>query len=51
MLKFIRRFKLYYMRKTTIFKQLILNVVIPAVSALLILGAFNYIQTKTLGFC
>ncbi|MFC2152860.1 HAMP domain-containing protein, partial [Bacteroidota bacterium] len=35
------------MRKTTIFKQLILNVVIPAVSALLILGAFNYNQTKT----
>ena len=34
------------MRKTTIFKQLILNVVIPAVSALLILGAFNYTQTK-----
>jgi serine phosphatase RsbU (regulator of sigma subunit) len=37
----------YYMRKTTIFKQLILNVVIPAVMALLILGAFNYNQTKT----
>ncbi len=37
----------YYMRKTTIFKQLILNVVIPAVLALLILGAFNYNQTKT----
>ncbi len=35
------------MRKTTIFKQLILNVVIPAVSALLILGAFNYSQTKS----
>lgn len=39
--------KRYYMRKTTIFKQLILNVVIPAVSALLILGVFNYNQTKT----
>lgn len=38
--------KRYYMRKTTIFKQLILNVVIPAVSALLILGVFNYNQTK-----
>lgn len=35
------------MRKTTIFKQLILNVVIPAVMALLILGAFNYNQTKS----
>ncbi|MBI9052827.1 MAG: SpoIIE family protein phosphatase [Bacteroidales bacterium] len=35
------------MRKTTIFKQLILNVVIPAVSALLILGVFNYNQTKS----
>jgi len=34
------------MRKTTIFKQLILNVVIPAVLALLILGFFNYTQTK-----
>ncbi len=45
--KLIRRIKLYYMRKTTIFKQLILNVVIPAVSALLILGAFNYYQTKS----
>jgi len=44
--KLIRRIKLYYMRKTTIFKQLILNVVIPAVLALLILGAFNYTQTK-----
>ncbi|PLX17178.1 MAG: hypothetical protein C0597_07310 [Marinilabiliales bacterium] len=44
--KLIRRIKLYYMRKTTIFKQLILNVVIPAISALLILGAFNYSQTK-----
>ncbi|NOQ25198.1 MAG: SpoIIE family protein phosphatase [Bacteroidales bacterium] len=48
MLKFIKRFNLYYMRKTTIFKQLILNVVIPAVTALLILGAFNYIQTKSI---
>ncbi len=44
--RLINRIKLYYMRKTTIFKQLILNVVIPAVSALLILGAFNYTQTK-----
>ncbi len=44
--KLVKRIKLYYMRKTTIFKQLILNVVIPAVSALLILGAFNYTQTK-----
>lgn len=47
-LKFIRKIKIYYMRKTTIFKQLILNVVIPAVSALLILGAFNYNQTKSI---
>ena len=46
MLKFIRKIKILYMRKTTIFKQLILNVVIPAVSALLILGVFNYNQTK-----
>ena len=46
--RFIRRIKLYYMRRTTIFKQLILNVVIPAVSALLILGAFNYTQTKSI---
>jgi serine phosphatase RsbU (regulator of sigma subunit) len=45
--RFIRKIKIYYMRKTTIFKQLILNVVIPAVSALLILGAFNYNQTKS----
>jgi len=35
------------MRKTTIFKQLILNIVIPAVTALLVLGAFNYNQTKS----
>ncbi|MGE0089466.1 MAG: SpoIIE family protein phosphatase [Bacteroidales bacterium] len=34
------------MRRTTIFKQLILNVVIPAVLALLVLGLFNYLQTK-----
>jgi len=34
------------MRRTTIFKQLILNVVIPAVLALLVLGIFNYTQTK-----
>jgi len=34
------------MRRTTIFKQLILNVVIPAVMALLVLGFFNYTQTK-----
>ncbi|MFP4025391.1 MAG: SpoIIE family protein phosphatase [Thiohalospira sp.] len=34
------------MRRTTIFKQLILNVVIPAVLALLVLGVFNYTQTK-----
>jgi len=43
----IKRIKKYYMRRTTIFKQLILNVVIPAVSALLILGVFNYNQTKS----
>jgi len=48
LLKLIRKIKLYYMRKTTIFKQLILNIVIPAVSALLILGAFNYSQTKSI---
>ena len=44
--RLIRKVKIYYMRKTTIFKQLILNVVIPAVLALLILGVFNYTQTK-----
>lgn len=47
-LKLFRKINLYYMRKTTIFKQLILNVVIPAVSALLILGVFNYNQTKSI---
>ncbi len=41
-----RRLKIFYMRRTTIFKQLILNVVIPAVLALLVLGVFNYTQTK-----
>lgn len=41
-----RRIKIFYMRRTTIFKQLILNVVIPAVLALLVLGFFNYTQTK-----
>src|SRR6056297_1412230 len=41
-----RRLKIFYMRRTTIFKQLILNVVIPAVLALLVLGIFNYTQTK-----
>ncbi len=46
-IKLFRKIKAYYMRKTTIFKQLILNVVIPAVLALLILGAFNYNQTKS----
>ena len=40
--------KRFYMRRTTIFKQLILNVVIPAVLALLILGIFNYKQTKSI---
>ena len=48
LIKLYRKIKGYYMRKTTIFKQLILNVVIPAVSALLILGAFNYTQTKSI---
>ena len=46
-IRLARKIKVYYMRKTTIFKQLILNVVIPAVLALLILGAFNYTQTKS----
>ncbi|HAN18517.1 MAG: hypothetical protein A2X13_08190 [Bacteroidetes bacterium GWC2_33_15] len=45
-LNFFRRIKIFYMRRTTIFKQLILNVVIPAVLALLIMGFFNYTQTK-----
>ena len=47
LIKLYRKIKSYYMRKTTIFKQLILNVVIPAVLALLILGTFNYNQTKS----
>ncbi len=47
-IKLFRKIKAYYMRKTTIFKQLILNVVIPAVLALLILGGFNYTQTKSI---
>jgi serine phosphatase RsbU (regulator of sigma subunit) len=45
-LNVFRRIKIFYMRRTTIFKQLILNVVIPAVLALLVLGFFNYTQTK-----
>ncbi|OFX83940.1 MAG: hypothetical protein A2W99_03720 [Bacteroidetes bacterium GWF2_33_16] len=45
-LNLFRRAKIFYMRRTTIFKQLILNVVIPAVLALLVLGFFNYTQTK-----
>ncbi|MDX9697014.1 MAG: hypothetical protein RBT49_14580, partial [Bacteroidales bacterium] len=45
-LNIFRRVKVFYMRRTTIFKQLILNVVIPAVMALLVLGLFNYLQTK-----
>lgn len=44
---FIIFYNRYIMKRTTIFKQLILNVVIPAVSALLILGFYNYRQTKT----
>ncbi|NOZ46558.1 MAG: SpoIIE family protein phosphatase [Chlorobi bacterium] len=34
------------MKKTTIFKQLILNVVIPSVLALIILAILNYLNTK-----
>lgn len=33
-------------RRTTIFKQLILNVVIPVITALMVLGAFNYYHTQ-----
>ncbi len=32
-------------KRTTIFKQLILNVVIPVITALMVLGAFNYYHT------
>lgn len=44
---FIIFYNRYIMKRTTIFKQLILNIVIPAVLALLILGFYNYSQTKT----
>ena len=40
------KIKRFLMKRTTIFNQLILNVVIPAVLALLVLGFFNYKQTK-----
>ncbi len=33
-------------KKTTIFKQLIFNVVIPVITALMVLGAFNYYHTQ-----
>ncbi|MBN2682425.1 MAG: SpoIIE family protein phosphatase [Bacteroidales bacterium] len=36
------------MKSTTIFKQLILNVVIPVVIALLVLASLNYLQTKNI---
>jgi hypothetical protein len=45
-LNIFRRIKIFYMRRTTIFKQLIFKCVIPAVLALLVLGLFNYLQTK-----
>jgi phosphoserine phosphatase RsbU/P len=35
-------------RTTTIFKQLIYNVIVPALAALIILGIINYQHTKTL---
>jgi serine phosphatase RsbU (regulator of sigma subunit) len=44
--KILIKIKRFLMKRTTIFNQLILNVVIPAVLALLILGFFNYKQTK-----
>ena len=33
-------------RQTTIFRQLIINVVGPAVLALLVLGTLNYVKTR-----
>jgi len=35
-------------RKTTIFKQLILNVVIPAILAVLVLGVINFFRTRSI---
>lgn len=37
-----------YKNKTTIFKQLLLNVIAPVVLAMLVLGGINYATTKTL---
>ncbi len=34
--------------KTTIYKQLIINVILPAVAALLLLGGLNYTKTRSL---
>ena len=36
------------MKQTTIFKQLILNIILPVVSALVILAILNYTQTRTI---
>ena len=36
------------MKKTTIFRQLILNVVFPAVTALIVLGIINYQHTRSI---
>jgi phosphoserine phosphatase RsbU/P len=35
------------MKRTTIFKQLIFNVVFPVIVALFLLGILNYIQTRS----
>jgi len=48
MLELFRSKKFKKMKSTTIFKQLILNVVIPVVIALLALAGLNYYQTKNL---
>lgn len=48
MLGRIKQSEFKKMKSTTIFRQLILNVVIPVVIALLILASLNYLQTKNI---
>ena len=36
------------MKQTTIFRQLILNVILPVVMALVVLSVLNYTQTRTI---
>ncbi len=44
----LRLFRRPTVKATTVFRQLILNVVIPVVLALLILATINYLQTKNI---